>query len=292
MATVGFLGLGSMGSNIAKCLVERGHDLLVWNRSKQPVDDLVAHGARAAETPVEALNAPVSFSMLANDEATESVLTPENLRTASGGVHACMASLSPGAADRLASICNALNIGYAATPVLGRPNVARRGELNIIAAGRPSTLSLLQPYLDAVGVRTWKVGTDPRTANIVKIAVNYNIIHTLQALAESVALIERHGGSGPEFVDLLTSTLFGGIVYQGYGKAIAERRYVPAGFSLDLGFKDLRLAVEAAAEVGLTMPTATVLHSIFQAALTDPLLEGADWAAIAEVTRGQTHESS
>jgi 3-hydroxyisobutyrate dehydrogenase-like beta-hydroxyacid dehydrogenase len=251
------------------------------------VDALVAVGAHAAHSPAEALAAPLSFSMLANDEATESVLSPETLESAAGSTQVCMASVSPAAADRLSALCEEHGVEYVAAPVLGRPDVAARGDLNIIAAGSPPAVAALEHYFSIIGRRTWDAGTTPRTANVVKVAVNYNIIHALQALAESIALVEAQGGSSTDFVDLLGSTVFGGVVYQGYGAIIAERRYRPAGFALAMGLKDLRLAESTASEVDLNLPALGLLKSVFQAALADPVLDGADWSAIAEVTRNQ-----
>lgn len=286
MRTVGFIGLGSMGKSIAGHLIREGYDVVVWNRSKEPVDALVAAGARAARSPGEALMAPVSFSMLANDKATEQVLTPENLQLAAGKVHVGLASLSPEATDRLVDLSHRFGVEYVAAPVLGRPEVAARGNLNILAAGPPATVASLAPYFEAIGRKTWTVGTVPRRANVVKIAVNYNIIHALQALAESITLVEAHEVSGTEFVELLSGTLFGGVVYGGYGSMIAEQRYRPAGFSVSLGLKDLRLAESTASEVGLTLPTESVLREIFDSALRNSDLKDADWSSIAEVTRG------
>jgi 3-hydroxyisobutyrate dehydrogenase-like beta-hydroxyacid dehydrogenase len=285
MHTVGFIGLGSMGKSIAGNLVDEGYDVIVWNRSKAPVAALVAAGARSARSPGEALAAPVSFSMLANDEATEQVLTPENLKSAAGKTHVCMASLSPAATDRLSELSLSCGVAYVAAPVLGRPEVAARGEVNILASGSPAVVAGLAPYFEAIGSKTWVVGTVPRRANVVKIAVNYNIIHAIQALAESVALVEAHGIPSPEFVGLLSSTLFGGVVYRGYGSLIAERRYRPAGFTVALGRKDLGLAELAASEVGLTLPTEAALREVFETALASPYLHDADWSSIAEVTR-------
>ena len=285
MRTVGFIGLGSMGRSIAGNLISEGYDVVVWNRSQGPVDALVAAGARAARSPGEALKAPVSFSMLANDEATEQVLTRENLQHAAGKIHVCMASVSPSAADRLASLSNSCGVDYVAAPVLGRPEVAALGAVNLLASGPPAVVADLAPYFETIGSKTWTVGTNPRRANVVKIAVNYTIIHAIQALAESITLVEAHGVSGPYFVELLSSTLFGGVVYEGYGSLIAERRYRPAGFSVSLGLKDLRLAESTASEVGVTLPTESVLREIFDSAVGNPELHDADWSSIAEVTR-------
>jgi 3-hydroxyisobutyrate dehydrogenase-like beta-hydroxyacid dehydrogenase len=122
-------------------------------------------------------------------------------------------------------------------------------------------------------------------ANVVKVAVNYNIIHAIQAMGETVGMTERHGVDPAEFVELLSSTLFGGVVYGGYGAMIAQGTYSPAGFAIELGAKDHRLAEEVAAEVGLTLPTAPAIRAGFDAALAHPELKDYDWGALAESTR-------
>lgn len=283
MTTLGFLGLGAMGREMARRLVDAGHDVIVWNRSPEPVAELVAVGARQAESPAEALATEVSLSMLADDDALAAVLTPE--RIAPGTVHVSLASVSPLAADRATAIFRDAGADFVAAPVLGRPPVAAAGELNILVAGRAAAVATVTPYLDVLGRRIWPFGTEPRTANLVKIAINYNIVHALQALGESVALVEAHDVESSRFVELLTSTLFGGIVYTGYGRAIAERSYLPAGFALPLGLKDLGLAEAAAAEAGLHLATAATLRTAFETAMADRALREADWAAVAEVAR-------
>jgi len=285
MTELGFLGLGTMGSEMAKVLVSAGHTVRVWNRSPTAVDELVAAGAVRANDAAHALAADVSFSMLANDQAAEAVLTDENLAGEPGRVHVNMASISPDAADRLYALHERAGVTYVAATVLGRSTVAAAGSLNIMAAGPAETVDALEPYLSELGTRTWRMGEVPRMANVVKAAVNYNIIHAIQALGESITLVEGHGVDGKEFVDLLSSSLFGGVVYTGYGAAIAERRYTPPGFLMELGRKDLTLAESAAAEVGVELPTAPVLHELFDAAMADEELRTYDWAGLAEVTR-------
>ncbi|MGA1785197.1 MAG: NAD(P)-dependent oxidoreductase, partial [Pontimonas sp.] len=214
MATIGFLGLGNMGKSMAGRLIEAGHDVVVWNRSQEPVAEMVALGARAASTPAEALATGASFSMLANDQAAEAVLSAENFAQGSG-FHANMASVSPDCGARLATVAHDAGISYIASPVLGRPAVAAAGKLNILAAGDPDTIAQAEPYFSVMGVRTWPMGDKPEIANLVKISVNYNIIHALQALGESISLVEKSGVDPEAFVELLANTLFGGVVYQG-----------------------------------------------------------------------------
>ena len=284
MTAIGLLGLGSMGSAIASNLVRRGIDVLAWNRSALP-SDVVANAGAAAATPEEALARPVSISMLADDDAVARVLTPGVLSAAVGRIHICMSSISPQASDRLERDCRAVGVTYIAAPVLGRPEVAARGDLNVVAGGPPDAIDQVQPVLDVIGRKTWRVGTTPRTANVVKIAVNYNIIHALHALGESMAMVEAHGAAPSEFAELLSSTMFGGTVHQVYGPMIAERKYRPAGFTLGLGLKDLRLAIATAEEVDVDLPSADVLLAMFQIVMDDDNLDGADWSAIAEATR-------
>jgi len=273
-----------MGQAMASRLVEAGHDVVVWNRSPHPVEQLVALGARAAASPVEALATGASFSMLANDQAAEAVLSSDNLSQGSG-FHANMASVSPDCAARLARVAEDAGIAYIASPVLGRPAVAAAGKLNILAGGDADTIALAEPFFSVMGVRTWPMGDRPEVANLVKVAANYNIIHALQALAESISLVEDNGVNAEDFVELLSSTFFGGVVYSVYGNIIAKKEYLPAGFTIDLGLKDLTLAETAARASGNILPSAPVLREVFEAALADETLAGFDWAAIAEVTR-------
>lgn len=287
MAELGFLGTGTMGTAICGRLVDVGHDVRVWNRSPEAAEPLLARGATWAATPGDALSAPLSFSMLANDTAADASLSEASLLGSAGRIHVNMASISGALADRLTERALAAGVTYVAAPVLGRPPVAAAGKLNILVAGPADVVAGLEPFLSILGARTWDLGTRPSSANVVKIAVNYNIIHAIQALGESISLVEHHNVDPGEFAELLAGTLFGGVVYQGYGKIIAEKSYRPAGFTVELGLKDLLLAEESADDVGINLPTSAILRRLFEKAAETPELAGADWAALAEVTRRQ-----
>lgn len=282
---LGFLGLGNMGSGMARRLLSAGHSVTVWNRSSGSVDELVADGALRADSPAEALATEVSFSMLANDEAAEAVLSENAAAAASGRTHVNMASISPAATERLAARFASAGAGYVAAPVLGRPEVAAGGQLNILAAGEASVVDAVEPLLGALGKRVWRFGEKPGVANAVKVAVNYNIIHAMQALGESIAMTERQGVEPELFVELLSSSLFGGVVYSGYGREIVEQSYYPPGFHIELGRKDLQLAEDVAASGGVSLATMPALIAVFERALADAELQHGDWGAIAEVSR-------
>lgn len=285
MAEIGFVGLGTMGSAMARRLVGAGHTVRVWNRSPDATVPLLEAGAVAAESPAHALDAGIVFSMLADDEAAEAVFDAEALSGASGTVHVNMASVSPALARRLSDRHAAAGVGYVAAPVLGRVNLAAEGKLNILVGGADADVERVAELLDVLGARTWRIGTEPAQANLVKIAVNFTIIHAIEALGESISIVEHHGVEAEQFVELLTSTLFGGVSYTVYGDIIAHRRYEPAGFTVALGLKDLGLAEDAATQVGVTLPTAPVLRRVFEQTLAQPGGGELDWAAIAEISR-------
>ncbi len=136
---IGFIGLGHMGGGIAANLVRTGHHVRVWNRSAEPVERLLAIGAKRADSPAAAFDSDVMFSMLANDEAIEQVvLSPGALDQARKGmVHVNLATISVGLARHLTELHVERGLGSVAAPVLGRPDVAAAGELNCSVPVKP-----------------------------------------------------------------------------------------------------------------------------------------------------------
>jgi hypothetical protein len=138
--------------------------------------------------------------------------------------------------------------------------------------------------LETIGKRVWDFGPAADAAPTVKIAVNYLILHALQALAESVTLLEQAGIDTGPFVDAITDSIFPGAIYSGYGRAIATRTYTPPGFSTTLGHKDLMLALRAAENLEVDLPTGPVLRDVFETAI-EHVGKDLDWSCVAEVTR-------
>ncbi|TPW72937.1 NAD(P)-dependent oxidoreductase [Schumannella sp. 10F1B-5-1] len=289
---VGIIGLGEMGAAMARRLLDQGVGVTVWNRTASAADALVMRGAALAGSAAElATGHDLIISMLANDAASEAVFDADLLasagRSATGrrALHIAMATLSVDACRRLAELHTASGVDFVSAPVLGRSPLAAAGKLNIVAAGAATAIERAQPVLDLLGKRTWVLGDDPTRAALVKIGVNYNLLHALQAIAESVTLVERGGVDPSAFVEILTDAAFTGSAYGGYGPMIAERRYAPPGFTVGLGRKDLGLAQDAAAGLGVDLAVAPVLAEIFDAALARPDLAELDWSAVAEITR-------
>lgn len=282
---VSLIGLGSMGTAMATRLLEQGFDLTVWNRSPRGIDELLKQGARTAELD-DALSNPIVISFLSNDEAALGVFDDDRVsQFGSDTVHINMSTLSPTATRTLADRHSQKGIGYVAAPVLGRPIAITNGTLLVVAAGNAKDIQSAQVVLDKIAARVWIVGEDHAMSSVVKLGVNYNLIHALQAIGESISLVESAGVDANTFVEILTHTAFTGSAYAGYGPMIANRRYSPPGFSMALGLKDIKLIEDAAADQGLKLPVAPILHELFETALRDEELTDLDWSAVAEVTR-------
>jgi 3-hydroxyisobutyrate dehydrogenase-like beta-hydroxyacid dehydrogenase len=283
---IGFIGLGSMGLGIAANLVKAGHNVRAWNRSRGPVDEIARQGAHGVATAREAFTGDAVFSMLASDDVVRSVIIDGGLiaEAPRGLVHVNLATISVALARELAELHRARGIGYIAAPVFGRPEVAAAGKLNVLVAGDPATIARVQPLLDAIGQKTWPVGTEPHRANVVKIAGNFMIASAIETMGEAAAMAEGYGITHRELLDVLTNTVFPTPVYKNYAGIIADQRYEPAGFKLTLGLKDVRLALEAGDAVATPLPFASVLRDSLLEAIAHGHSEY-DWSAIAEVAR-------
>jgi 3-hydroxyisobutyrate dehydrogenase-like beta-hydroxyacid dehydrogenase len=282
---VSVLGLGSMGMAMATRLLDQGFEVDVWNRSPKEIGDLLDKGARKVDL-TGALQNDFFISMLSNDAASLEVFSDENLAKAKpGSIHLNMSTLSPTASKTLAERHEKAGLGYVAAPVLGRPAAILNGKLLIVAAGKASDVSAASVVFDKVSAQHWNVGEDHSQSILVKLGVNYNLIHALQAIGESVALVESGGVDPNTFVEIITHTAFTGSAYTGYGPMIVNRNYTPPGFSIALGLKDVKLIEDAAADLDLKLPVSGVLRGLFESALEDPELRDLDWSAIAELTR-------
>jgi 3-hydroxyisobutyrate dehydrogenase-like beta-hydroxyacid dehydrogenase len=282
---VGFIGLGAMGSAMANNLFKAGFALSVYNRSSAKAKALVAKGARLAKTPAEAARGDVVVTMLADDAALESVVFGDDGilgALSSSAIHVSMSTISVDLAGRLTDAHRAQKQGYVSAPVLGRPDAATAAKLFVIVAGEPEAVGRCRPLFDALGQRNFTVGTEPSSANLVKLSCNFLITSVIEALGEVFALVGKAGIDRQQFLDVLTSTLFAAPIYKTYGGLIAEERYHPAGFKADLGYKDIRLALAAADTLKVPMPVASLIATRFLALIA----QGGghlDWAALAKI---------
>jgi 3-hydroxyisobutyrate dehydrogenase-like beta-hydroxyacid dehydrogenase len=279
---VGFVGLGHMGEGMAANLLKAGHELTVYNRTREKAEPLAKLGAKVAANIAEACKGDAVITMLANDEAVTAVVLGEGGVFASlpkGATHISMSTISVTLAAMLGIAHAEAGQRFVSAPVFGRPDLAAKGQLFVVAAGEPETVKAAQPLFDAIGQRTYVISEAPKDANLVKLSGNFLIAAVIESLGEAMALIGKAGIDKHRYLEVLTGTLFSAPVYKTYGSLIADGAFEPAGFAAPLGQKDIRLVLAAAEDLRVPLPLASLLRDRFLTLLAQEG-EGLDWSAI------------
>ena len=279
---VGFIGLGHMGAAMAANLIKAGHEVTVYNRTPAKVESLVAQGAHAASSVAGACDGDAVMTMLANDEAVESVVFAKGGIIDSlgkGAIHVSSSTISIDLSERLAAAHANAGQRFVAAPVFGRPDAAAAGQIVVAAAGAPDAVNAVAPLLAAIGRGTFVASETPKIANLVKLSGNFLFASVIESLGEAIALVGKAGVDRQQYLDFLTSTLFDLPVYKIYGGLIVGGKFEPAQFAAPLGFKDIRLAIAAAEALRVPMPLASLLHDRFVTLLAHGG-DNLDWSAI------------
>ena len=270
-----------MGRVMTLRLMAAGHRVRAWNRSPQALADL--DNVIALTDPALAFEQEVVISMLADDRAVRQVLLSSDAlaRAGKGCIHIVMSTLSPALINELQASHDQAGVDFVAAPVFGVPAAVAQGESNILAAGPAGVIEKIQPLLDVLGKKTWRMGERPVQACIAKIAGNMMITQAIESLGEATRLVEAYGLPPSAFVETVTQTLFACPSYQRYGHYVANRVHEP-GFKLSLGLKDVDLALSAAEAVDLALPAARVVRAGMSAAIAQGLGDR-DWSAFATI---------
>ncbi|MGH7987963.1 MAG: NAD(P)-dependent oxidoreductase [Candidatus Binataceae bacterium] len=281
---IGFIGTGAMGLPIAANLLDAGFKLRVYNRTGAKAEPLAAKGARLVRNPAEtAVAGGIVVSMVADDAALEAIVLGDDTvasRLSPGGIHMAMATVAPATAHKLARYHRERGSDYVAAPVFGRPDNAAKRQLVVCMAGAQAAKARLRPIAEAVGRVIYDYGEEPGAANVAKLSGNFLIAAALEAMAEALTMAEKSGVDRVKVAEMLGNTLFACPVYQNYGRMVAEKRHLPAGFRLKLGLKDVDLALRTSAEVEAPMPIASLLHDRLLSGMANGRGE-MDWSALA-----------
>ncbi len=275
-----FLGLGQMGSGVAKLLLARGYDVTVWNRTADSAEALGKEGATVAATPALAVaDAEVVFTMVHDDAALESILLEQGGLAAipAGATHVSLSTISPALADRLDGEHAQRRHRFVASPVFGRPAIAAEGKLWLAIAGKEEVVTPLLPVLDTFSRGYTIVGEKPSTALAVKIGGNFLITAMIASLSEGMVFADAHGIAPELYLETVNSALFQSPFYANYGKVMLDPPEQAAA-TVSLGVKDMRLFREAAKETSTRTPLADIFQQQLNAAY-DAGLGEVDWAA-------------
>ena len=279
---VGLIGLGGMGTGIAKSLLRGGHRVTVYNRTRSRAEALQTDGAIVAATVSDACRAGIVMTMVADDAALESQVFNDGGILASlprGGVHISCSTISVALSDKLTAAHSAAGQEFVSCPVFGRPDAAEAGRLAVVAAGPTQAVERCKPLFESFGAKLLVIGEKPSLANVIKLAGNFLIASVLESLSEAVAFARKSGVDAAVLVDFLTSTLFNAPVYKIYGSLIVEGNYDKVGFALPLGLKDVRFVLQAAEAQDVPMPVASVVRDRFITAMARGNANK-DWSAL------------
>ena len=291
---IGYLGIGLMGEPMVENLLADGHEVSVWNRSPGKTAGLASKGARvAAAAAGVAAPGGVILSCLADDAALEQVFADGSVLAAlgAGGVHVSISTISPDCAARLAAAHAAAGVHYVASPIIGRPDAGRARMPSFLTAGDDAAKARVRPVLERLSRRIFDFGATPQAANIAKINFNFMIATTIEALAESFTVVEKHGIDPTSFYEMVIGTAFGCPIYENYGRQLSQQGWNNTGFKLALGLKDVRLAQGAAAAVGARMRLGELLEARYAEAVAHGHGDK-DWTAIAIDVRAEAGLSS
>jgi 3-hydroxyisobutyrate dehydrogenase len=255
--TVGWIGTGRMGYQLALRLLNAGYDVAVWNRTRAKCEPLAELGAEIADSPAALAVREIVFIMVSADKDLEEVIDgPDGLLTSGGRPKLIVDSstVSPEASARVRARVEADGVQFLAAPVSGNPKVIAAGKLTVAASGPRSAFDAAQPLLAAWGSGVSYVG-EGETARLVKIAHNVFLGVVIQSLAEITVLAERGGVSREAFLEFLNASVLGSAFTRYKSPALVNLDFHPT-FTNILLRKDLQLGLSAGKDLGVPMPLA------------------------------------
>ncbi len=264
---IGFIGLGVMGKPMARRLVEAGYEVVVHSRSRGPVDELSALGARpAGSTEEAAAQADIVVTMLPDTPDVESAVLGEQGVLASarpGTLVIDMSTIAAATAERIAAEAATRGMEALDAPVSGGEKGATEGTLSIMCGGEAAAVERARPVFAHLGSRVVHVG-GPGAGQIVKACNQIVVGITLEAMAEALVLGAKAGVDPQAIVDALVGGAARCWALEVRAPSVLRRDFTP-GFRCRLHHKDLSLALEAGARLGVALPVTASVRELFGA---------------------------
>jgi 3-hydroxyisobutyrate dehydrogenase-like beta-hydroxyacid dehydrogenase len=283
--SVACVGLGRMGSGIARNIQNAGFGLTVYNRTTEKMKPLVEAGAAAANTPREAAAAAdIVVTNLMDDASVLSAITGDNGILAGmrpDAIHIGTTTISPSLSTRLGELHAAQGSHYVAGPVAGRPEAAAAGKLFTFVAGKPEWLERCRPVMNAYANRIIPMGEDPAIAMSIKLVGNFMVASLIELIGEAYVFAECRGVDPSILTNMFKQFMPAAAEYV---DRICARDFGRAGFTLDGGTKDVTLILQAAAEVHAPLSYASVVRDKCLAAQARGLGQ-MDWSVMTETSR-------
>jgi 3-hydroxyisobutyrate dehydrogenase len=282
---LGWIGVGRMGLALATRLLEAGHDVGVYNRTRAKCEPLAELGATIADSPAELADRDIVFTMVAGSADVEEVVSgPQGLLSrgdVAPGLIIDSTTISPAAAAAVRAAAQQRGTAMLAAPVSGNPKVVTSGRLTIVASGPPEAWEQARPYLELLARSVTYVGEGDR-ARLVKICHNLMLGVVAQCMAEITVLAEKGGVSRADFLEFLNDSVMGSMFTRYKSPAYVNLDFKPT-FTPALLLKDFHLGFEAARDLEVAMPLAAAAEQIVQGMVGISGNE-VDFAALLELT--------
>ncbi|MEX2127655.1 MAG: NAD(P)-dependent oxidoreductase [Xanthobacteraceae bacterium] len=272
---IGFIGLGTMGFHLARRLIEAGHQLVVYDVRPEAIARLAKLGARAASSPRDVADrAETVMVSLPSLDAVFSVATGRNGVIEGKKVRRFVDLSTTGArmAVRIAEALAARNIVQIDSPVSGGPGGAEKGTLAVMVSGPPAEIELLRPALSVFG-KVFVIGDWPGMGQTMKLANNLLSATAMAATSEAVVMGVKAGLDPSVMIEVINAGSGRNSASQDkFPRSILPRTF-DYGFTNGLMYKDLRLCLDEAENLGVPMRVGSMVRDMFQIATTE---HGAD----------------
>jgi 3-hydroxyisobutyrate dehydrogenase-like beta-hydroxyacid dehydrogenase len=268
MANLGFVGLGAMGGRMVNRLLEKGHIVTGYNRTRSKAQWLIDRGMRWTDSPrTVCAAADVTFAMVANSGALGEVTDGPNGMVAGlgpGKFLIDMSTVSPAVSRALTAKVREKGADMLDAPVSGSVVTLEAGKLSVMVGGRPETFERLKPLLLDIGPKVTHVGENG-LALVMKIATNLSLAVQMLAFSEGVLLAEKSGIKREIAVDVLTHSVIGSPMVQYRGPHVLGMPE-EVWFNVNMMQKDMLLALELGRQVDVPLPTTSVTNEMLTAA--------------------------
>jgi len=289
MATLGFVGLGAMGSRLARRLLDAGHRVAGYNRTPDKARALEAAGLKIAASPRRAAEgAAAVFSMVTDDAALRAVaLGPDGIVAGleREAVYVEMSTASPAVAREIADAVAARGAAMLDAPVSGSTISVERGEASIVVGGDAAALERVAPYLAIMGPGGLTHVGALGVAKTMKIATNLGLAVQILAFSEAVLLAEKAGIARATAVEALLKSVVASPMIRYRGPFVLGTMPRDAWFSVPMMQKDLQLALDQGHASGVTLPT-TALAQQWLSMARGVGLGARDFATVFDVLAG------
>ncbi len=263
--TIGFIGLGTMGTPMAMNLAKAGFRLVVWNRTASKLEPLLRVGATAGKSPAHvAAQTTVVMTMVSQPKDVEAVvLGPDGVveGITKDAVLIDMSTVSPATSRKLAGAIKTRQAEFLDAPVVGSKGPATDGTLVILVGGVSATLERVRPILSAMGKTIIHAGA-VGAGSALKLATNLMLAHLSAGFAEGLLLVQRAGLDPKRYLEVLEASTFRSPWYQTKGVGMLTRNF-STHFALKHMHKDLRLMGELAQETNTHVPITTAIEQLF-----------------------------